>query len=150
MTAFKSNPFVPASILSLMVCFFLGPYAEAVSKIEWESLRALEDPQSVPANLKANLINENVSIVGYVIPLEYDGETFTKFLLTPVFVSCMHVPMPPPNQIIEVNSSGLTGFMPQQPLIEVRGKLTLNQTENAAYYQLKASGAREIKESEAY
>lgn len=122
----------------------------ATTKIEWESLRALDDPKQAPASLKSTIINEDISIVGYIIPLEYDGETFTKFLLTPVFVSCMHVPMPPPNQIIEVNSSSLTGFMPQQPLVEIRGKLTLNTTENAAYYQLKARGAKEIKESEAY
>ena len=36
------------------------------------------------------------------MPLEGDSEVITEFLLVPYFGACIHVPPPPPNQIIYV------------------------------------------------
>lgn len=43
-----------------------------------------------------------VKIPGFVVPLEGDENTVTEFLLVPYFGACIHVPPPPPNQIIYV------------------------------------------------
>ena len=43
-----------------------------------------------------------VSIPGIVVPLEGDDELITEFLLVPYFGACIHVPPPPPNQIVHV------------------------------------------------
>ncbi|MDF5538935.1 DUF3299 domain-containing protein, partial [Vibrio parahaemolyticus] len=48
------------------------------------------------------LNGSQVKIPGFVIPLEGDADTVTEFLLVPYFGACIHVPPPPPNQIIYV------------------------------------------------
>lgn len=43
----------------------------------------------------------DIRIPGFIVPLEYDDEqTVTTFFLVPFFGACIHVPPPPPNQII--------------------------------------------------
>jgi hypothetical protein len=43
-----------------------------------------------------------IRMPGYVLPLEFDGERVTEFLLVPFVGACIHTPPPPPNQIIHV------------------------------------------------
>lgn len=44
-----------------------------------------------------------IRIAGFIVPLEYDDEQIvTEFFLVPFFGACIHVPPPPPNQIIYV------------------------------------------------
>ncbi len=40
----------------------------------------------------------------FIIQLEGDDELATEFLLVPYYGACIHVPLPPTNQIIYVNS----------------------------------------------
>jgi hypothetical protein len=39
---------------------------------------------------------------GYMVPLEDNLEEVTEFLLVPTPGACIHVPTPPPNQIVYV------------------------------------------------
>jgi len=48
------------------------------------------------------LDGKTVRIPGYVLPLEFDGEKTTEFLLVPFVGACIHVPAPPPNQMVHV------------------------------------------------
>ena len=48
------------------------------------------------------LDGEQVRIPGYLLPLEFDGTATTEFLLVPYVGACIHVPPPPPNQIVHV------------------------------------------------
>lgn len=56
---------------------------------------------------------KTVRIPGYLIPLELDGTAMTVGLLVPYVGACIHVPPPPPNQLIFItaekpyNGSGL-------------------------------------------
>ena len=43
-----------------------------------------------------------VKIPGFVVPLEGSSDTTKEFLLVPYFGACIHVPPPPPNQIVYV------------------------------------------------
>ena len=43
---------------------------------------------------------KTVRIPGYLIPLELDGTAMTVGLLVPYVGACIHVPPPPPNQLI--------------------------------------------------
>ena len=46
-----------------------------------------------------------IRIPGFVVPLEFDEEqTISQFFLVPYFGACLHMPPPPPNQIILVNA----------------------------------------------
>lgn len=45
-----------------------------------------------------------IRIPGFVVPIEFDdNQTVTQFFLVPFFGACIHVPPPPPNQIIFVD-----------------------------------------------
>lgn len=49
----------------------------------------------------AEFNNQSVRIPGFIVPLELDGDqAITRFFLVPYFGACIHVPPPPPNQII--------------------------------------------------
>ncbi|GAL14218.1 hypothetical protein JCM19233_5230 [Vibrio astriarenae] len=54
-------------------------------------------------SVRPELNGSKVRIPGFVIPLEGDANKVTEFLLVPYFGACIHVPPPPPNQIIYVN-----------------------------------------------
>lgn len=44
-----------------------------------------------------------IKLAGYVVPLEYNEQKIiTAFFLVPYYGACIHVPPPPPNQIIYV------------------------------------------------
>ncbi len=47
-----------------------------------------------------------IRIPGFVVPLEFDEEqTISEFFLVPYFGACLHMPPPPPNQIILVEAA---------------------------------------------
>jgi len=47
-----------------------------------------------------------VKIPGFVVPLDFDeNQNVSEFFLVPFFGACIHVPPPPPNQIIHVQLS---------------------------------------------
>ena len=48
------------------------------------------------------LNGQQVRIPGYLLPLEVSATKVTEFLLVPYIGACIHVPPPPPNQIIYV------------------------------------------------
>jgi len=46
------------------------------------------------------LAGKKVKLPAYVVPLEIDVESIREFLLVPYFGACIHVPPPPPNQVV--------------------------------------------------
>lgn len=51
----------------------------------------------------AAVLNRPVLIDGYVLPLAWEGVRVIDFLLVPWVGACIHMPTPPPNQIIHVS-----------------------------------------------
>ena len=49
-----------------------------------------------------SLDKQRIRMPGYLLPLEFDGGLVTEFLLVPFVGACIHVPPPPPNQIVHV------------------------------------------------
>ncbi len=47
---------------------------------------------------------KTVRIPGFVVPLDFAGEGVSTFLLVPYVGACIHVPPPPPNQIVYVTA----------------------------------------------
>ena len=57
--------------------------------------------QSGSFHVVADLDGEKARLEGYVVPIEADDEgNMTEFFIVPFFGACIHVPPPPPNQII--------------------------------------------------
>jgi hypothetical protein len=48
------------------------------------------------------LNGQSVQLDGYLLPLKQNGKKVTEFLLVPVIGACIHVPAPPPNQMVVV------------------------------------------------
>jgi len=54
-------------------------------------------------NTVAALDGAKVRIPGFIVPLEADDQgRLTEFFLVPILGACIHVPPPPPNQIVYV------------------------------------------------
>ena len=59
----------------------------------------------VSTDVNESLDGAMIRIPGFVVPLEFDEEqTISQFFLVPYFGACLHMPPPPPNQIILVNA----------------------------------------------
>ena len=56
------------------------------------------------------LNGQRVRIPGYLLPLEVSAAKVTEFLLVPYVGACIHVPPPPPNQIIYVKLDQNKGY----------------------------------------
>ncbi len=65
--------------------------------------KAFEEKIKERQNLVNNgLAGKDVRIAGYLLPLEFSETGDTDFLLVPYVGACVHVPPPPPNQIVFV------------------------------------------------
>ncbi len=62
---------------------------------------------AMPISLK-ELDGKMVKVPGFMVPLEDDQKKVTQFLLVPTPQACIHVPPPPPNQMLLVDMKGGT------------------------------------------
>jgi hypothetical protein len=56
--------------------------------------------KEIQTSIVEELDGQKVRIPGYFLPLEVSDTKVTEFLLVPYVGACIHVPPPPPNQII--------------------------------------------------
>jgi hypothetical protein len=72
----------------------------------------------VSTKTRAEFNNTNIRLAGFIVPIEFDGEqNISEFFLVPYFGACIHLPPPPPNQIIHVTINTSTmkkGFKMEQ------------------------------------
>jgi len=58
----------------------------------------------VSTRVVAEMDGKAIRLPGFVVPLEHnDDQAITQFFLVPYFGACIHMPPPPPNQIVLVN-----------------------------------------------
>jgi len=102
------------------------------------------------ANVKAELNGKNIRIPGYIVPLEFeDDQSITQFFLVPYFGACIHVPPPPPNQIVLVNPVESAKFEDTFNPYWITGKLTTQMTEHdlaVSAYTMEMSGFEAYQE----
>lgn len=73
-----------------------------VSTIGWGELAELDFETGKKTKTLEDLDGAAVRIPGYIVPLEGGDGKITEFFLVPYFGACIHVPPPPPNQIVHV------------------------------------------------
>lgn len=100
------------------------------------------------ANVKGELNNKKVRVPGFIVPVEYDADqNVTAFFLVPYFGACIHVPPPPPNQIIFVtNKQKIQGDMIYSPFW-ISGTLT---TETMSHDLAKSAYSMKADKIEEY
>jgi hypothetical protein len=82
------------------------PYAEVIGEgdldEQTDTWRPIFDENGVKLN--AALDGQQIKMPGYITPLEITSDGMTEFLLVPYLGACIHVPPPPPNQLVFVNT----------------------------------------------
>jgi hypothetical protein len=95
------------------------PDSEGYVELDWlkmmppADLEALKNPPAIrhvgnlrmkqfgTYNTVAEVANRRIKLPGYVVPIESDDQgRMTEFFFVPFFGACIHVPPPPPNQIV--------------------------------------------------
>ncbi len=64
----------------------------------------------IQTSIVEELNGQRVRIPGYFLPLEMSDSKVTEFLLVPYIGACIHVPPPPPNQIVHVRTPQEKGY----------------------------------------
>lgn len=78
------------------------PYSEIIGEGDLDERNDTWLPAFDRNAMKFNeaLDGARIRIPGFVLPLETDGTGVTEFILTPYVGACIHVPPPPPNQLV--------------------------------------------------
>ena len=114
----KLVPAAPAPVQTMKAKSFLSgatPFAGAggseppppptVDDKRWMSERRLQPSAGGLPAVVTELDGKHVRIGGYVVPLDFEATNVKEFLLVPFVGACIHVPPPPPNQIIYVKTA---------------------------------------------
>ncbi|MEX0616077.1 MAG: DUF3299 domain-containing protein [Methylophaga sp.] len=87
---------------------------------------------------------QNISVPGFIVPINMDeNQQVTEFFLVPYFGACIHLPPPPPNQIIYVQHAGINIDDIYTPYW-VEGQLSTTLTENDTAVSAYAMQAKNI------
>lgn len=95
------------------------------------------DAALVSTKTRPEFNNSHIRLAGFVVPLEFDdNQVISEFFLVPYFGACIHLPPPPPNQIIHItldNKVMNKGFNLQQLYepVWVSGQLKTQLLENS-------------------
>ena len=74
---------------------------------------------------------KKIRIPGFVVPLEFDeDQTINQFFLVPYFGACLHMPPPPPNQIILVDAPEGVQMSALYEPFWLEGEVSTSVTEN--------------------
>lgn len=80
------------------------------------------------------LDGQAVRIPGYALPLEHDGTAVTEMLLVPYVGACIHVPPPPPNQIVYVRLNQSYKADDLYDPVWITGRMRVEATNKSLYY----------------
>jgi hypothetical protein len=138
--------FVAATLLALLTPLLA---AEEPRELEWQELMPVGWKPSMPdfssffhdpttpaaaqdedAPVVTALDNQLVSIKGWLVPLEWGMDALKEFLFVPWVGAWLHVPPPPPNQIIRVT---LEQGVPEREMFEAQqltGRLRTERSES--------------------
>lgn len=104
------------------------------SSLEAAMASEIDDPYQralISKSVVSGFDNKAVKLAGFVVPLEFsDAEVITEFFLVPFFGACIHVPAPPPNQMIYVKHEDGFELEELYSPIWVSGILTTTVIEN--------------------
>ncbi|GHD43335.1 hypothetical protein SAMN05216429_102205 [Marinobacter persicus] len=147
------NCFSRAARLGLLFLLLVSPFVHAeLPEIDWLDLMPKEDlallesmpeiehegdgPALLPDEILTGRVVEDMAgtegrLPGFVVPLKTTkGGRVLEFFLVPYYGACIHVPPPPPNQIIHVTyKEGFELNALTEPFW-IEGTLRIERTEN--------------------
>lgn len=84
---------------------WLVPGAEPI-KVDWKTLGLLNYRTGDAPDALRKLDGQVIQVPGFIVPLEDYAQQATEFLVVPYFGACIHLPPPPPNQMVYVKMEG--------------------------------------------
>ncbi len=105
-----------AGAFLLGVIFFVVTRQSALAtEIDWRLLGEMDYVTGQVQGELKTLDGTRVRIPGFMVPLEDNARKVTEFLLVPTPQACIHVPAPPPNQMVHAkmkDEGAATAFGP--------------------------------------
>lgn len=117
----------------------------------WETLKTLEFDAKTKKNvIKADLqkvLGKEITMKGFMMPLDYESKEIVEFLFMPYVPSCMHVPPPPANQLVLVKMKKGSKIKPSFYPVELTGKLAVDSNaELESSFKMEGLKLKELKE----
>jgi hypothetical protein len=118
----------------------------AYRELSWRELSTLDLTTGTAPEGLMSLDQQHVKIPGFIVPLDDDAHSYSDFLLLPSAAACIHVPLPPANQMVLVSMQ--EGNAPERRWtpVWIKGKLKIAPSKNSfgtVSYQLQAVGTEE-------
>ena len=111
-----------------------SPEDQITSQISNATLEEEEDVYQralTSTDVNTELDGRSVRIPGFVVPLEFDeAQTISQFFLVPYFGACLHMPPPPPNQIILVDAPAGVQMAALYEPFWIEGQISTTVSEN--------------------
>ena len=82
------------------------PYSEIIAEGELDEENDYRRPIFDENSTKLNpaLADAYIKMPGFIIPIDISADGVTSFILVPYVGACIHVPPPPPNQLVFVST----------------------------------------------
>lgn len=138
----------------IKICLLLALTLSSIAnsaEIKWDLLKTLttdtKTKKSTPGPALKPFIGKEISIKGFMMPLDYDSKAVSEFLFMPYVPSCMHVPPPPANQLILVKMKKGISTAPTFYPVELVGVLTIDSNvELESSFKIEGSKVKELKD----
>ena len=92
------------------IYFISGTGGGTGIEVDWRLLSQMDYISNKPTTEIKQLEGKRIKIPGFMVPLEDNQRLVTEFLLVPTPQACIHVPPPPPNQMVYVKmKNGVEG-----------------------------------------
>jgi hypothetical protein len=126
------------------------PYGQIIGEGEMDVVADTWAPvfDENATKLNLDLDGKLVRLPGYILPLEIGAKGVTHFVLVPYVGACIHVPPPPPNQLVFVSTSTPWPNASLWDPVTVTGRLEAQMRSSAVAeigYSLRASGIEEFR-----
>lgn len=121
------------------------------AEVSWETLKTLDFDTKTKKNIiKPELqksLGKEVSIKGFMMPLDYEAKEVVEFLFMPYVPACMHVPPPPANQLVLVKMKKGAKIKPSFYPIELTGTLAVEANADLeSSYKMEGIKIKELKD----
>lgn len=119
--------------------------ASSAPDLLWPTMRGLNFHTGEMTPELEKFITAPARVPGYMVPLEDTLNEVTEFLLVPYPGACIHVPPPPPNQLVYVTmaSGKMASVRPFWEPVWVRGIVTIGEAKNSdgavSFFQMMAT-----------
>lgn len=120
------------------------------AEVKWDILKGLEvdlkTKKQIISKELTPVIGKEITLKGYMMPLDYSNKNISEFLFMPYIPACMHVPPPPANQLVWVKMKKGAAIQPSVYPVELTGVIKVEaNAELESSYKMDGIKLKELK-----